>query len=103
MSASYGIRLRAPGPNRLEVLAYIRPILGRPPAEVKAALDCGEPFLLAIDISRWDVERMAKSLRRLGAIFEIFVSEPCPSQDCDCGAKPSSVDPSRRASIRRTP
>jgi hypothetical protein len=79
VSAAYGVRLTAPGPNRLAVLARVRPILGRPPAEVRAALDGGGPVLLAIDVGLPAAEGMAEDLRRLGASVEIFVSDPCPS------------------------
>jgi hypothetical protein len=52
MSASYGVRLTSPGPNRLGVLARIRPILGTSPANVKASLDGDQAVLLTVDISR---------------------------------------------------
>jgi ribosomal protein L7/L12 len=80
MAAAYGVRLIDCGPNRLAVLAKARPLLQRPPAEVRAAVDRG-PVLLAEDIGRWAAERLATEFEQLGATVEIFVSIPCCEPD----------------------
>jgi len=74
MSQAFGVRLLECGPNRLAVLAIVRPLLGRPPAEVKAAITGGQPVEIAIDIGRDAATDMAEELRQLGAKAEVFVS-----------------------------
>jgi hypothetical protein len=79
MSAAFGVRLTDCGSDRVSVLARIRPLVQRPPAEVKAAAVRGEQMVVVLDVCRSSAEELAAELRRLGAVAEVFVSDPCPS------------------------
>lgn len=79
MAAAFGVRVIACGPNPLTVIAKVRPLLQRPPAEVRAAVLSGEPLVVAIDVGRSSAESLAAELQRIGATAEVFVSDPCPS------------------------
>lgn len=74
MAQAFGVRPLECGPNRLAVLAIVRPLLSRPPAEVKAAITGGPPVEIAIDIDRDAAFGMAEELRQLGAKAEVFIS-----------------------------
>lgn len=85
MAAAFGVRMLSCGPNRLAVLAGVRPLLQLSPREVRSLIDLGEPVLLTIDVPQFSAEKLAREFTRLGASVEIFVSMPCPS-DC-CGPR----------------
>ncbi len=77
----FEVRLLVIGANPLPVLARIRPLLGRPPAE---SLDLARRGSLAIatNLLRTEAEDMAAMLRGMGAEAEIVVCDDgcCESQ-----------------------
>lgn len=79
MAAAFGVRLTACGPNRQAVLAKARLLMQRPPAEVKAAVLIGQALVVASDVGRASAESVAAEFLRLGAVAEVFLSTPCPS------------------------
>ena len=74
----FGVRLLSCGPNRLRVLARVRPILGQSPAAARAMIDSGEPVLLAVDVIHTEAAEIVRDLRGLGATVEMFISGDGP-------------------------
>jgi ribosomal protein L7/L12 len=75
----FDVRLLDIGPNRLPVLARVRPLLDRPPAECRELLDAGN-ILVASGLVRDKALNLASELEQLGAHVEIEVS---PWSACD--------------------
>jgi hypothetical protein len=78
MSAGFGVRVLQTGPDRLAVMARIRPRLDWSPARLKAAIDCGEPIVIATETSHSRAWDLVKEFERLGATVEAYVTDPCP-------------------------
>jgi ribosomal protein L7/L12 len=80
---TFDVRLLDAGANRLPVLARVRPLMRRPPAECLALVEAGA--IVARDLIRPEAEALAAALRALGALVEIQVSK------CGCsGADPTA-------------
>lgn len=83
MSAGFGVRVLHTGPNRLAVLARIRPRLDWPPARLKAAIDRNEPIVIATATSHSRARDLVKEFEQLGATVEAYITDPCPCRGQD--------------------
>lgn len=78
MSAGFGVRVIHTGPNRLAVMAQIRPRLDWSPARLKAAIDGGEPIVITTETNYSGARNLVKEFERLGATAEAYVTDACP-------------------------
>jgi hypothetical protein len=74
------VRLLEVGTNRRAVLAKVRPLLGIPPAGMRALAETG-PFIVATNLIRERAMNLACELEKLGAKVDIHVRDDCCSKE----------------------
>ena len=77
MAASFGVRLKSCGPNRLTIMAKAREWLRLSPADFKARLDTGLVCVVE-DVPMHTALQIESEWKRLGADVEVYISTPCP-------------------------
>src|SRR5688500_3538675 len=80
MSQAFKVRLTAIGPNRLPVLARIRPLLGLPSARCRSLAEAGG-LVVARDLMRGEAEHLAAELRALGSTATVAICCGCGCSD----------------------
>ncbi len=77
MAQEFGIRVTSLGPNRLRVIALVRPYLWLSPKQALALASSGNPILLGEQFSWPNAWPLRDELNDLGASVEMFVTSGC--------------------------